>query len=64
MFLVVKRVYGANKNTNRRHTDIKSKQKVTVSISVTHDLKFKPDLSMMKAKVEKYDSLVSKLTRG
>ena len=37
------------------------KQKVTLSIPVTHELKFKPDVSMMKPKAEKCDTLINPL---
>ena len=51
---------GSKRKTRMEDTRISSQnKKVTVSIPVIHDLKFKPDLSMMKEKVEKYDSLVS-----
>ena len=39
------------------------KQKVTVSIPVTHELKFEPGVSMMKSKTPKYDTLINFLSR-
>ena len=46
---------GSKRKIRMEDTIISSqKQKFTVSIPVTHDIKFKPDLSMMKAKVDTY----------
>ena len=39
------------------------KQKFTVSIPVTHELKFKPDVSMLKSKAVKYDKLMGSISR-
>ena len=39
------------------------KEQVTVSIPVTHELKLKSGISMIKSKAEKFDALVSSLSR-
>ena len=38
-----------------------NKYKVSVAIPVTHELKYKPDISMMKRKVETYGCLIESL---
>ena len=47
---------------NRRISS--QQQKVTVSIPITHKLKFKPDVSMMKSKAARYDTLINSFSRG
>ena len=39
-------------------------QMVTVSIPITYELKFKPDISMMKSKAVKYDMLINSFSRS
>ena len=39
------------------------KQQFTVSIPITHKLKFKPDISMLKSKATKYDKLIKSINR-
>ena len=39
------------------------KQKITVSLPYTHTIVYKPDLSLLKTKAAKYDSLIKSLSR-
>ena len=39
------------------------KQQFTVSIPITHELKYKPDVSMLKSKAVKYDNLMGSISR-